>query len=84
MAVFTYKAMKQNGMEIEGEVILNSEEEVQSYLKNKEYFIVEIKQKSQKNFASIDLPQKVKKKDLSIFCRKLNTMLKKSWGIHND
>ncbi len=75
MAVYKYKAMKPDGERIVGELILNSEGEAQAYLKKKEYFIIEIKEKASSNFMEIDLPQKIKVSHLSIFCRKLHTMM---------
>jgi|LGVE01.1.fsa_nt_gb type IV pilus assembly protein PilC len=75
MAVYKYKAMKPDGEHIAGELILNSEGEAQTYLKKKEYFIIEIKEKTSSNFMEIDLPQKIKVSHLSVFCRKLHTMM---------
>ncbi len=75
MSVYKYKAFKPDGEETSGEVILNSELEVQAYLKQRDYFIIEIKEASSNINKSIELPQKVKAKDLSVFCRKLHTML---------
>jgi len=75
MAVYTYKALKPDGEHIAGEVVLNSESEAQAYLKKKEYFIIEIKETSSNNFMELELPQKIKVSHLSIFCRKLHTMM---------
>lgn len=75
MGLYKYVAIKDNGTEIAGEVSLNSEVEVQSYLKGKDYFIVSIKEVKDTEMFKVDLPNKVKTKDLSIFCRKLHAML---------
>ena len=45
MPIFQYKAMKHDGTLMEGEVSMNSELEVQGYLKVKERFIIEINEK---------------------------------------
>jgi type IV pilus assembly protein PilC len=75
MAVFKYKALKPDGQRTSGELILNSKSEVHSYLKEKKYFVINIEETSSKNFMEIEIPQKVKANHLSVFCRKLHTMM---------
>jgi type IV pilus assembly protein PilC len=75
MAVFEYKAMMPNGTPVDGEINLASELEVQGYLKEKEYYIVEIKEKKKTDTFSFEIKTKIKPKDLSVFCRKLHAML---------
>lgn len=75
MGVFEYKALKPNGATIEGEVNLASEMEVQGYLKEREYFIIEIKEKKATDAFKINVKSRVKPKDLSVLCRKLHAMM---------
>lgn len=75
MAIFQYKALKHNGTPIDGEVNMSSESEVQAYLREKELYIIEIKEKKQTDLFNINVNTKVKPKDLSVLCRKLHAML---------
>lgn len=75
MAIYEYKALKPNGTTIEGEVNLASDMEVQGYLKERDYFIIEIKEKKATDTFKINIKSKVKPKDLSVFCRKLHAMI---------
>jgi type IV pilus assembly protein PilC len=49
--------------------------EVQGYLKERDYFIIEIKEKKATDTFKIKIKSKVKPKDLSVFCRKLHAMI---------
>ncbi|MCH4888550.1 type II secretion system F family protein [Acidaminobacter sp. JC074] len=75
MAIYKYKVMKPSGETITGELNRKSEYEVQGYLKEKEYFIIEIKPAKQTDIFNVNVKSKVRAKDLSIFCRKLHAMI---------
>lgn len=75
MAVYKYKAMKSDGSQTTGELVLNTQREVETYLKNKNYYIIEIAEATSTVNKEIEISHRVKKKDLSVFCRKLHTML---------
>ncbi len=75
MAIYKYKAMKPNGETIAGELNRKSEVDVQGYLKEKEYFIIEIKPAKNQDVFNVHVKSKVRSKDISIMCRKLHAMI---------
>ncbi|MBI9014341.1 MAG: type II secretion system F family protein [Clostridiales bacterium] len=81
MGIYKYKAIKQNGETIEGELNLKSEVDVQAYLKEKEYFIIDIKPLNDNEKFNVNIYTKVHSKDLSIFCRKLHAMVESGLPI---
>ena len=81
MSLYKYRALKATGENINGELNLNSEDEVQAYLKEKEYYIIDIKEVQPKEIFAVNVKSKVHAKDLSIFCRKLHAMLESGLPI---
>lgn len=67
--------MKPNGETIAGELNRKSEMEVEGYLKENDYFIIEIEPVKQKELFNVSVKTRVKPKDLSVFCRKLHAMI---------
>jgi type IV pilus assembly protein PilC len=63
------------GETIAGELSRKSELEVQSYLKEKDYFIIDISQAKKKDIFNVNVKTKVRPKDLSVLCRKLHAMI---------
>jgi len=63
------------GETIAGELSRKSELDVQSYLKEKDYFIIDISQAKQKDIFNVNVKTKVRPKDLSVLCRKLHAMI---------
>lgn len=81
MSLFKYKVLKETGETIEGELNLKNEAEVQAYLKEKDYYIIEIKEAQNKDMFNVNVTTKVHAKDLSVFCRKLHAMIESGLPI---
>ena len=81
MSLFKYRVLKETGETIEGELNLKNEAEVQAYLKEKDYYIIEIKEAQDKDMFNVSVTSKVHAKDLSVFCRKLHAMLESGLPI---
>lgn len=78
---FKYKAIAQNGQTVEGTFDATSEGEVVSMIKSNNYIPVNIERDIGAD-AQIELfSKKVKKKDLSVFCRQFYTMINSGLGI---
>jgi len=73
--------LKETGETIEGELNLKNEAEVQAYLKEKDYYIIEIKEAQAKDVFNVSVKSKVHAKDLSVFCRKLHAMIESGLPI---
>jgi len=81
LSLFKYKVLKETGETIEGELNLKNEAEVQAYLKEKDYYIIEIKEAQAKDVFNVSVKSKVHAKDLSVFCRKLHAMIESGLPI---
>ncbi|EOD00111.1 type II secretion system F family protein [Caldisalinibacter kiritimatiensis] len=76
MPTYKYKAIKVSGDRTTGTFTANSKREVVSMLKEKNYYPVEIKEVVEaKNIEFFSFLNKVKTKDIAIFCRQFYTML---------
>lgn len=75
MPLYTYKAMKKNGDKIEGEYQADDKQEVISMLRAENSYPLEIKENDKKNKDVLDIFNKVKMKDISLFCRQIYAML---------
>ena len=79
--IYKYKAISQNGEVIEGFFEGENESDVIAMLKSNNYMPINI-EKDVVAEARVDLfAQKVKKKDLAVFCRQFYTMLDAGVGI---
>ena len=84
MPTFKYKVMDHQGRKIEATYKANSKNEVLAMIEDNNYYPIEIKEvleREQKDlFESFD---KVKTKDLYIFCRQFHTMINAGANIAN-
>lgn len=84
MPNYTYIAIKFDGERIAGNYEAKCEDEVLLMIRNKNYFPVEIQEKIEgKSVSSLSLKNKIKTKDLAIFCRQFYSMLKSGISIVN-
>ena len=84
MPTFKYKVMNHQGGKIEGTFKANNKNEVLAMIEDNNYYPIEIKEilerEQQDLFESF---QKVKTKDLYIFCRQFHTMINAGANISN-
>jgi type IV pilus assembly protein PilC len=77
MAEYAYKVRDMGGRVLSGTMEAENERIVVEELRNRDYFIVEIAEKTVRNF-NINLPKletPVKAKDLAMFCRQMSTLM---------
>ena len=78
---YRYKAINTSGKTIEGIFEATSEDEVVAMIKGNNYIAVDVT-RDLEDEARLELfTQKVKKKDLAIFCRQFYTMVDSGLGI---
>ncbi|RKD34593.1 type II secretion system F family protein [Thermohalobacter berrensis] len=76
MPVYKYKAVKETGDKKEGKYTANSKNEVISMLRDNKYYPIKIEElQEDRNIKLTNLFNRVKTKDLAIFCRQFHTML---------
>ena len=75
MKKFKYRAMTKDGERIEGKYEANSKEDVLNMINSNGYYPLKIEEIIESKEIQIDIFDKVKTKDLSIFCRQFYTML---------
>ena len=75
MKKFKYRAMTKDGERIEGKHEANSKEDVLNMINSNGYYPLKIEEIIESKEIQIDIFDKVKTKDLSIFCRQFYTML---------
>lgn len=79
MSTFSYKARNSAGKVITGEKEAEQKKEIYKFLSNKDLYVIEVKEKSEKSsFFSLQLTgkkRKVKAQELIVFTRQLSTMI---------
>ncbi|SNX55340.1 type II secretion system F family protein [Thermoanaerobacterium sp. RBIITD] len=77
MPVYSYKVKDSDGNLITGTLELESKTVCIDNLKQKNYYILDIKEKEEKKdiFESINSSRKVKVKDIAVFCRQFATLI---------
>ncbi|MDU1114102.1 MAG: type II secretion system F family protein [Clostridium butyricum] len=75
MAKFKYRIMNSDGEKINGNYEANSKEEVIDYISGNGYYPLLVKELVESKNIEFAFNEKVKLKDLSIFCRQFYTML---------
>lgn len=75
MPTYKYKALNNNGEKIVGSYTANSKEEVLIMLRENRYYPIDVKLNNKGKDIEISLFNKVKTKDIAIFCRQFYTML---------
>lgn len=76
MAEFLYKALEIGGKRINGTVEASSSDEAVSILKDKNLYVIDIREKVEyKASKNIELFSGVKTRDLALLCRQITTML---------
>lgn len=73
---FVYKAKDRTGQMIEGTLVTDNQMAVATFVRNKGYFITQIKeQRAEFSLEALDSLRPVKTKDLAVFCRLFATMM---------
>lgn len=77
MALFSYTAKDINGQTIKGRFEAKSREDVIAYIKDKKHYPISIEEEHSSWNTNLDFPmtQKVKLRDLALFCRQFATTL---------
>ena len=75
MKKFKYRVMTKDGERIEGRYEANSKEDVLSMINNNGYYPLKIEEIIESKEIKVNIFDRVKTKDLSIFCRQFYTML---------
>jgi len=75
MPIYQYKAVTLNGKNVEGSYTAKNKNEVVMMLKQKQNYPVSVIETEDKDIRDIKLFNKVKIKDLSVFCRQFYTMI---------
>lgn len=83
MASFNYEAINNEGKKIKGKYDAQSKKQVIDILKEKALYPVKIEEAVERKEISFDFLQKVKTKDLAIFCRQFQVMLNAGVSIIN-
>ena len=84
MKKYKYRAMKADGKKIEDEFEAESREEVVSMITSSGYYPLKIEEvKTSTTIAEFNFTKKITAKDLTIFCRQMNTMLDAGISITN-
>ncbi|MBU5488052.1 type II secretion system F family protein [Clostridium sp. MSJ-8] len=84
MKKYKYRAMKADGKKIEDEFEAESRDEVVSMITSSGYYPLKIEEvKTSTTIAEFNFTQKITAKDLTIFCRQMNTMLDAGISITN-
>ena len=78
MAVYQYKAITPEGKEVTEQLTATNDREVQERIRDKGYYLIEVKEEVVKKSAAEQLSfgGKVKSKELSLFCKQFATLLK--------
>ena len=78
MAVYQYKAITPDGKEVTELITATSDREVQDRIRDKGYYLVDVKEEVVKKSAAeqLSIGGKVRSKDLSLFCKQFATLLK--------
>lgn len=79
--VYRYKAVTQSGQIVEGFYEANSESDVLSMIKGKDYMPISVEKDIEADAQVQLFKPKVKKKDLAVFCRQFYTMIDAGLGI---
>lgn len=79
--IFKYKAIANNGQRIEGLFEANTEDEVIAMIRGNKYIPLEVKRDISTESQVQLFTKKVKKKDLSIYCRQFYVMINSGLGI---
>lgn len=84
MKKYKYRAMKADGKKIEDEFEAESRDEVVSMITSSGYYPLKIEEvKTSTTIAEFNFTKKITAKDLTIFCRQMNTMLDAGISITN-
>lgn len=83
MAIFKYKAMNQKGERIEGTYTAASRDEVMNMISANNYYPLGIEEVIESTKIELSLFERVKVRDISIFCRQLYTMLNAGVSVNN-
>ena len=75
MGKFKYRVMNSDGEKIEGSYEANSKDEVIDFISGNGYYPLMVEEISESTNIEINFNNKVKLKDLSVFCRQFYTML---------
>lgn len=81
MAVFRYKAIKEDNKSIKGLVESKSEESAVELLKEKGYKIVYLKEKTKIDFKNLTFLNRIKPKDVVIFSRQFSVLISASVAL---
>ncbi|MBU3182047.1 type II secretion system F family protein [Clostridium psychrophilum] len=84
MPTFKYSVMNQQGKKLEGNFKANSKNEVLAMIEDNNYYPIEIKETLEREHQDLfESFEKVKTKDLYIFCRQFYTMINAGANISN-
>ncbi|MCB2295213.1 type II secretion system F family protein [Clostridium algoriphilum] len=84
MPTFKYRVMNHQGQKIEGTFKANSKNEVLDMIEDNNYYPIEIKETLEREHQDLfESFEKVKTKDLYIFCRQFHTMINAGANISN-
>lgn len=84
MPTFKYRVMNQQGKKVEGNFKANSKNEVLAMIEDNNYYPIEIKETLEREHQDLfESFEKVKTKDLYIFCRQFYTMINAGANISN-
>lgn len=84
MKKFTYRCMRSDGKKIEETYEAESREDVVSMITSLGYYPLKIEEIKSKQIGVINIGNKVKAKDLSLFCRQMYTMIDAGISINNS
>lgn len=84
MKKFTYRCMRSDGKKIEETYDAESREDVVSMITSLGYYPLKIEEVKSKQLGTINIGNKVKSKDLSLFCRQMYTMIDAGISINNS
>ena len=84
MKKFSYRCMRQDGKKIEETYEAESREDVVAMITSLGYYPLKIEEIKSKEIGTINIGNKVKAKDLSLFCRQMYTMINAGISINNS
>ena len=84
MKKFSYRCMRSDGKKIEETYDAESREDVVAMITSLGYYPLKIEEIKSKQIGTINLGNKVKSKDLSLFCRQMYTMIDAGISINNS
>ncbi len=83
MPIFKYKAITNNGKKIESSYEANNSQQVLAMLRQKGYFPINVQEAKKSKAINLNFFDKIRTRDIAVFCRQLYTMLNAGVTIIN-